>query len=74
MTITLPPTFTEAHRRALEWLPEDGSFRLQTLDVPSNSLNSLELRGLAGSISSINATRWRLTTSGIALIKKAKGQ
>lgn len=88
MTLTLPPTFTAAHRRALEWLPEDGSWRTRPGREFSPAVNSLGLyhRDIAESewgrfnreakpnTHSRPGFRWRLTPAGIALIKKAKGQ
>lgn len=75
MTLTLPPTFTEAHRRVLEWLPEDGSWREAfsmgpyLRDLMSSHEGTVRCRTQTGS-----ATEWRLTPAGIDLVKKAKGK
>lgn len=81
MTLTVPPSFTDAHRRALERLPEDGSWRDNPGKEFSPAVNSLGLyhRDLVehdwGRIGPRGSylTRWRLTPAGIELIKRAKG-
>lgn len=77
MTLTLPPTFTEAHRRALEWLPEDGSVGMH----PARLGQALHRLAKAHPLlidgwhdRRDDAYRWRLTPAGIVLVKKAQGK
>jgi hypothetical protein len=62
---------TKAQTRALNWLPNDGSWTNVTEDRPSHALNSLSLRKLCecewGSFGPKGGQqlRWRLTLAGV---------
>ena len=66
-------SFTDAQQRALEWLPSDGSWRINPGRL-SAALNSLSLhhRGLIVSEwgdfgpRGGRALRWRLTSAGVS--------
>ena len=76
VALTLPSTFTEAHRRALEWLPEDGDWRNES-DVVAEGLHGLSFEHpdlVEIDMSRAHWWRWRFTPAGIELIGKAKGK
>jgi DNA-binding PadR family transcriptional regulator len=63
--------FTAAQKRALEWLPADGSWRINPGRL-SAALNSLALRGVVKSEWDFGprggrVLRWRLTETGMML-------
>lgn len=69
-------TLTDAQRRAVDWLPHDGSWRTKPGRL-SAALNSLSLRKLCvGEWASCGPRggremRWRLSSIGIELVKQA---
>lgn len=75
MSLTLPTIFTKAHRRALEWLPEDGSWRTSNYKISSEvfaALHSLETGSNLVEGKNSFGIGWRLTPAGVELMKKAK--
>lgn len=65
------PSLTPSQLRALEWLPEDGSWRWGTIHMGTCLFLLRKARPDAVEYDS-SWKRWRLTPAGIELMKRAK--